>query len=96
MAYRHKSYYKFGTYEEYLEDKRRREKLRHRAELRVKLIAGSIVALFIGMIVAGIFNDPGPRVGAICRDGWVSGSTSRGTCSHHGGVSRWVYEKDRE
>ncbi|MGW3977178.1 hypothetical protein [Streptomyces mirabilis] len=26
--------------------------------------------------------------GARCADGWVSGSTGRGTCSHHGGVSR--------
>jgi hypothetical protein len=29
--------------------------------------------------------------GAICADGWRSYSTGRGTCSHHGGVSQWVY-----
>lgn len=32
------------------------------------------------------------RVGAICVDGWQSGSTGRGTCSSHGGVSYWLYE----
>ena len=31
------------------------------------------------------------RSGAICNDGWVSNSTGRGTCSHHGGVKRWTY-----
>lgn len=31
------------------------------------------------------------NAGAICRDGWVSSSTTRrGTCSHHGGVSKWL------
>lgn len=32
------------------------------------------------------------RVGAICRDGWRSYATGRGACSHHGGVSEWLYE----
>ena len=32
------------------------------------------------------------RVGAICRDGWQSSTTGRGACSHHGGVSEWLYE----
>ena len=32
------------------------------------------------------------RGGAICRDGTRSYSTGRGTCSHHGGVSEWLYE----
>jgi len=31
------------------------------------------------------------RIGAICRDGWISRATGRGACSHHGGVSEWVY-----
>lgn len=26
--------------------------------------------------------------GTVCRDGWGSGSTGRGTCSHHGGIGR--------
>lgn len=30
--------------------------------------------------------------GSICRDGWISGSQGRGTCSHHGGVSREFYK----
>lgn len=32
---------------------------------------------------------PRPRYtgpGSLCRDGWVSHSTGRGTCSHHGGI----------
>ena len=34
----------------------------------------------------------GARVGAICRDGWRSSATGRGACSHHGGVSTWLYD----
>lgn len=32
-----------------------------------------------------------PFGGAVCKDGWVSNSTGRGTCSHHGGVKFWVH-----
>jgi hypothetical protein len=32
------------------------------------------------------------RVGSVCRDGWPSPSTGRGTCSHHGGVAGPRYE----
>lgn len=32
--------------------------------------------------------------GAICNDGWVSGSQGRGTCSHHGGVDYYFYKGD--
>ncbi|MGV3598232.1 MAG: hypothetical protein ACO1PI_10220 [Bacteroidota bacterium] len=32
------------------------------------------------------------RVGAICKDGWRSHSTGRGTCSWHGGVNYWLVE----
>jgi hypothetical protein len=31
------------------------------------------------------------RIGAICNDGWRSGATGRGACSHHGGVREWIY-----
>lgn len=31
------------------------------------------------------------RNGAVCRDGWSSGATGSGACSHHGGVSYWTY-----
>lgn len=31
------------------------------------------------------------RVGATCSDGWHSNATGRGACSHHGGVSEWLY-----
>lgn len=37
-------------------------------------------------------NSTGNRIGAICRDGWRSHSTGRGTCSHHGGVAYWLYD----
>jgi hypothetical protein len=40
-----------------------------------------------------VFSDDGPPAGASaqCRDGSYSFSQSRrGTCSHHGGVSRWL------
>ena len=32
------------------------------------------------------------RVGAVCNDGTTSRATGRGACSHHGGVSYWLYE----
>ncbi len=32
------------------------------------------------------------RIGATCRDGSSSYSTSSGTCSHHNGVRNWKYE----
>ena len=35
----------------------------------------------------------GGRVGAVCEDGSRSDATGRGACSHHGGVSRWLYSK---
>lgn len=31
------------------------------------------------------------RTGAICSDGTHSNATGRGACSHHGGVSQWLY-----
>lgn len=36
-------------------------------------------------------SNTGVRRGAICRDGWTSSATGRGACSHHGGVSTWLY-----
>jgi hypothetical protein len=33
----------------------------------------------------------GPRIGAVCRDGWHSNATGRGACSHHGGVAHWIH-----
>ena len=32
------------------------------------------------------------RIGCICSDGTRSSATGRGACSHHGGVSRWLYK----
>jgi len=30
----------------------------------------------------------------VCADGWVSSSTGRGTCSHHGGIKQYYYIPD--
>lgn len=36
-------------------------------------------------------SDPLRGATAVCRDGWISYSAHRrGTCSHHGGVARWI------
>lgn len=34
--------------------------------------------------------------GAICRDGWISHSRGRGTCSHHGGVRYYFTKNDHQ
>lgn len=34
------------------------------------------------------------RIGAICKDGFKSYATGRGTCSEHNGVQRWQCECD--
>lgn len=40
---------------------------------------------------------PTNRIGAVCGSGRQTRSIDRGTCSHHGGVSRWLYlYKERE
>ena len=41
-----------------------------------------------GLAVAGNVSS---RIGAICNDGWRSHATGSGACSHHGGVSCWLY-----
>jgi hypothetical protein len=33
----------------------------------------------------------GPRIGAVCNDGWRSNAVGQGACSHHGGVDRWIH-----
>tara|TARA_R110000850_G_scaffold108853_2_gene221382 strand:+ start:941 stop:1339 length:399 start_codon:yes stop_codon:yes gene_type:complete len=37
-------------------------------------------------------NNLKTRIGAVCNDGTTSKATGRGACSHHGGVSYWLYE----
>ena len=37
-------------------------------------------------------NNLKTRIGAVCKDGTTSRATGRGACSHHGGVSYWLYE----
>ena len=36
----------------------------------------------------------GIRVGATCSDGWSSGATGSGACSHHGGVAQWRHSTE--
>lgn len=36
-------------------------------------------------------SSSGVRTGAVCKDGTRSSATGRGACSHHGGVSYWLY-----
>ena len=55
-----------------------------------------LTAISIGLAGAGFVTESsaqigGYRVGAICNDGWHSGATGSGACSHHGGVSCWLY-----
>lgn len=35
----------------------------------------------------------GPRIGAVCMDGWHSSATGSGACSHHGGVHHWIHSR---
>ena len=60
----------------------------------------AIITVIIGgfLVVREYVNGDHPiygsqRSGAICNDGWVSHSTGRGTCSHHGGVDHWTYHQ---
>jgi hypothetical protein len=50
------------------------------------IIAGGVFALFgIGVAIRTITSCNG-SAGTICKDGWLSRSTGRGTCSWHRGV----------
>ena len=62
------------------------EKLKHTVNILVILTLSFYSAAFL---VTDIHC--GHRVGAICADGWRSSATGRGACSHHGGVTRWLY-----
>lgn len=65
--------------------------------LAFRLAGGLFVAAMFSYAVGGVITSMyrGPRIGAVCNDGWHSSATGRGACSHHGGVSYWVHaEKD--
>lgn len=49
----------------------------------------ALASSFIGLLSSG------PRVGAICRDGWRSSAIGLGACSHHGGVDHWIFASSR-
>src|SRR5690349_4716311 len=52
-------------------------------------LAIAIVGYVSHEIIASAYR--GPRIGAVCSDGWHSNATGRGACSHHGGVAHWVH-----
>jgi hypothetical protein len=47
-----------------------------------------LLAVIFGL--SALFSN-GHRTGAVCEDGWRSGATGRGACSHHDGVDHWNY-----
>jgi hypothetical protein len=64
-----------------------------------KLKLFSSVFLFTASMFLGMIAQDAPagttqrhRVGAMCNDGTQSSATGSGACSHHGGVSCWLYD----
>ena len=55
-------------------------------------ISTVVIVLAIVAFIASIAGEAG-RIGAICKDGTRSSATGSGACSHHGGVSRWLYSE---
>jgi Protein of unknown function (DUF3761) len=52
---------------------------------------GLLIAVALTLTVAGVAAAAPPGATALCRDGTYSYSKHRsGTCSHHGGVKRWL------
>lgn len=57
-----------------------------------KILASLVLAGFTFTSFAYTINEVKARAHAICKDGTTSYSVNRrGTCSHHGGVSSWLY-----
>jgi hypothetical protein len=58
------------------------------------------LALYLAAATFGVWlsmeaRTPAPlKADAVCSDGWLSDSEGSGTCSHHGGVSRWTPDQD--
>jgi hypothetical protein len=51
------------------------------------ILAGGVLALLgIGFATIRAVTSCDGRTGSICKDGWLSRSTGRGTCSWHRGV----------
>jgi hypothetical protein len=49
-----------------------------------------LAAVALAVAIAALLGGrPTPALATVCRDGWVSGSSGSGTCSHHGGVYSW-------
>lgn len=59
------------------------------------LQSGYVSLSYVKKGKAKVYTVTGGRIGAICMDGTRSSATGRGACSHHGGVSRWLYSESQ-
>jgi hypothetical protein len=60
------------------------------------LVAWATLACYaLSIMLSAVKPPPHTETGAICEDGWQSGSIGSGTCSHHGGVVYWIYSEGR-
>lgn len=60
----------------------------------IKLLTAFIVITILTYNFNPFFDMPHKeRIGAICQDGCHSSATGSGACSHHGGVSKWLYKE---
>jgi hypothetical protein len=46
-----------------------------------------LLVICVGVIAAALALPAAPTFATVCRDGTISRSTGRGTCSHHGGIA---------
>src|SRR5437899_6854128 len=60
--------------------------------MRQRFLVSLVAAAAVAVAVAGSAgSSPPPGATALCRDGTYSYSQHRsGTCSHHGGVAKWL------
>ena len=59
-----------------------------------KVAAFLVVAVILLCAAAVVVSAGCTRVGAICKDGWISEATGPGACSWHGGVAKWRVQPD--
>jgi hypothetical protein len=62
--------------------------------MRLKPVLRALTTIMLASVMAFGASRPQNdrhRVGAKCNDGTTSTATGRGACSHHGGVSCWLY-----
>jgi hypothetical protein len=47
-----------------------------------------IIAGVLGTLTVLAISTTAAQAGSMCRDGWSSSNSGRGTCSYHGGIDR--------